>query len=355
MNFKLTLAGVWAYALLFLFAFPTTAQVPEVLKPWLAPQEWERDVDGPIISLGEEGAFDDTHIFAPMVARDGDNVLLWHCGSQGFAHDLSATRKPDERVFRLGLATSEDGKHFDRHPAAPTFSLKDTKRSILTPSVLKNPDGTVLREDGKLRMWFSAGTLGGGGAPQSIHEITSEDGVRWSDPSSAQIEPAYAPSVIKTTDGYEMWYTVPGRYPWVINHATSSDGQSWEVDEDPALNVSQAWEHDLVIYPHVMQVEGVYLMWYASYTGDDHLETAIGFACSADGKTWHKHPQNPVLRPEPEHSWESHYVSSQSVMRLPDGSFRIWYASRKAPPFTNLYFALNTAAWSGPDDNDPPK
>jgi hypothetical protein len=35
-------------------------------------------------------------------------------------------------------------------------------------------------------------------------------------------------------------------------------------------------------------------------------------------------------------------------MRMSDGSFRMWYASRKKPPFNNLYFALNTARWSGP-------
>jgi hypothetical protein len=82
---------------------------------------------------------------------------------------------------------------------------------------------------------------------------------------------------------------------------------------------------------------------------DENRETtAIGFAVSPDGVKWYKHPQNPVLRPDPGSPWESHYVSSQSVIRMPDGSFRMWYASRKKPPFTNLYFALNTAHWSGP-------
>lgn len=41
-------------------------------------------------------------------------------------------------------------------------------------------------------------------------------------------------------------------------------------------------------------------------------------------------------------------MSSQTVIRLADGSFRMFYARRKKPPFTNLYFALNTAVWSGP-------
>jgi cephalosporin-C deacetylase-like acetyl esterase len=35
-------------------------------------------------------------------------------------------------------------------------------------------------------------------------------------------------------------------------------------------------------------------------------------------------------------------------MRLPNGSLRIWYASRKKPPFRNKYFAINTAIWSNP-------
>jgi hypothetical protein len=35
------------------------------------------------------------------------------------------------------------------------------------------------------------------------------------------------------------------------------------------------------------------------------------------------------------------------VMRLPDGSFRLWYAGRKQPPWSNLYFAIGTAHWKG--------
>jgi hypothetical protein len=96
-------------------------------------------------------------------------------------------------------------------------------------------------------------------------------------------------------------------------------------------------------------------MWYASYLHEDRETTAIGFAASLDGIAWHKHPQNPVLRPDPERPWESNYVSSHSVIRLPDGSFRMWYASRKKPPFKNLYFALNTARWSGPSGETPPE
>ncbi|MGE0759497.1 MAG: hypothetical protein AB7F89_16235 [Pirellulaceae bacterium] len=344
---KFAVQGILA-ALLLGHSLATAEEVPPELVRWLGPQQWQRDVAGPILSLGPAGQFDDTHIFAPTVAQEAGEFHLWYCGSRGFAHDLAKQRQRDERVFRLGLATSRDGREFTRHSAEPVFALADARRSILTPTVLRQVDGSLLREEGRIRMWFSAGTLGGGGAPHSIHEITSADGVHWSSPSQVQIERAYAPTVIKGDDGYHLWYTVPGSYPWLMNHARSDDGRQWQVTPEPVLKVSQEWEHFLQIYPSVLKVGAVYLMWYASYLHEDRETTGIGFAASLDGIRWYKHPDNPVLRPDPTRSWESHYVSSHSVMRLPDGTFRIWYASRKAPPFQNLYFALNTAEWRGP-------
>jgi predicted GH43/DUF377 family glycosyl hydrolase len=343
------LYGILAFCLAFLSGgegIPiASAQSPPELARWLGPQEWVRDVDGPILALGKNGDFDDTHIFAPHVAIDEGRFLLWYCGSTGFAHDLAPMRTADERVFQLGLATSTDGTQFQKNPTGAVFAHPEDRMSILTPTVLRNSDGSVLREDGKIRMWFSSARLGGGGRPQAIQESTSADGVHWSAPSPVQIERAYAPSVIKTEAGYEMWYTEPGRYPWRIRHARSADGSQWTVDEPPVLEISQDWEHFLQIYPSVTKIDGVYLMWYASYLHQNRETTAIGFAVSLDGVRWTKHPRNPVLRPDPSRDWESHYVSSQSVVRLADGSFRMWYASRKKPPFQNLYFAINTVRW----------
>ena len=110
----------------------------------------------------------------------------------------------------------------------------------------------------------------------------------------------------------------------------------------------------MVLYPAVLKANDVYLMWYGSYdTAVRRQTTAIGFAASSDGVNWHKHPKNPVIRPDPDRAWESNYVGSGSVLRLADGSFRYWYASRKKPPFENLYFAINTARWSSPPGKRP--
>ncbi|MEQ1828594.1 MAG: hypothetical protein ABL921_21715 [Pirellula sp.] len=321
--------------------------VPDKLVRWLSNQQWQRDADGPILSLGKAGDFDETHIFAPTVAMENGKYLMWYCGSQGFAHDLAPVRSRDERVFRLGLATSDDGQTFERH-SGPVFQLETPRLSVLTPSVLRDSKGNVVRESGMMRMWFTSATLGGGGQSHAIQQALSPDGTQWTTISDIQLARAYAPSVLRTDNGYEMWYTQPGSYPWIIRHAKSEDGLQWVVTDQPVLEISQSWEHDLQIYPCVLLVDGVYLMWYASYLHKNHETTAIGFAASTDGVKWYKHANNPVLRPEPSRPWESHYVSSHSVMRLEDNRFRIWYASRKQPPFQNLYYALNTAIWNGP-------
>jgi predicted GH43/DUF377 family glycosyl hydrolase len=158
---------------------------------------------------------------------------------------------------------------------------------------------------------------------------------------------AYAPCVIKENGRYRMWYTCIDRHPWYTTYAESDDGTRWEKKGTRCIVMDQPWEVKDQVYPMVIKADGVYLMLYGCYWADDK-HTALGFAVSKDGLTWTKHPENPVFRPESRHDWESHFTTSQSLMRLPDGSFRLWYAGRRQPPWSNLYFAIGTARWTGP-------
>lgn len=339
------LAGIATVA--GLDAQPTLATPPSELRPWLqTSQTWTRDTDGPIISLGQPGQFDDTHLFAPAVALENDAYQLWYCGSRGAVA---------ERLFQMGLATSPDGRKFQKYAANPVYQFGDGKHSILTPTLLRNPDGTTLRENGRLRMWFSSTWFAGDTGLHTLHETSSEDGIHWAEPSPAQLKNVYAPTVIKTGTTYRMWYTDVAAEPWIIRHASSAGGIKWRVTAEPSIVADQTWERGRLFYPTVMQIDGVYLMWYGSYWAGRPSTTALGFAVSIDGLKWYKYPANPVFWPDPDRAWESHYVTSQSVMRLPDGSFQIWYASRTKPPFVNKYFALGTAVWTGAGPRDFPQ
>ncbi len=318
-------------------ALSTIHAAPPDLRDWLeSPQHWRRDTDGPILSLGKAGEFDDTHIFAPLVAAENGVFRLWYCGS---------TASVAERVFQLGLAKSRDGKTFQKAQTNSVYAFGDGKHSILTPTLLRNPDGSVLRENGKLRMWFSSTWFGGGKGLHTLHQAVSEDGVRWSKPSAALMSGVYAPTILKDGGAYRIWYVDVSKDPWVIRHAKSPDGEHWQKAPEPCLVVDQTWERQRLFYPVVLKAGGVYQMWYGSYWSARRNTTALGFAVSLDGLKWRKHPQNPVLRPDPSRPWESNYVTSESVLRLADGSYRMWYASRKKPPFVNKYFAINTAVW----------
>ena len=310
---------------------------------WLQPQNWERDTDSPCISLGSPGAFDDAHIFAPCVAFENESFSMWYCGSRG---------KVADRVFGLGLATSEDGVHFSRQPQSPVLCFADGQRSILTPTLLRHPDGSVCREEGRLRMWFSACNFPSGDGLHTLHEATSPDGWKWTPPSEVQLEHVYAATIIKEDRIYRMWYTDVSSEPWCFRYAESDNGCQWDVTRDAVLVLGQEWEHQRLFYPTVLKTDGLYLMWYGSYTyfKGEEMKTALGFALSEDGRNWQKNPYNPVFGPEPSHEWESHYTTSQSVLRLPDGSWRMWYASRPAPPFDHKYFAIGTARWATQED-----
>lgn len=312
------------------------AQPPARLQRWLQPQSWVRDSDQPVVRIGEAGEFDDTHIFAPCVQRVGDEHWLWYCGSRG---------KVAERVFDLGRAVSRDGRSFRKVADNPVYRFGDGRHSILTP--------TMLRDGNQWRMWFAATDFAGGQGLHTLHVATSDDGLRWSTPSAALLEGVYAPSVLKVGDGYRMWFAKVDRDPWLIHHATSPDGRKWKVTEEPVLQIDKnSWEAGRLFYPTVVQQDGLFLMWYGSYWSGakPEMKTALGFAVSQDGLRWYKHPSNPIFRPDPAQEWESHYVTSQSVLRQPDGSWRIWYASRTKPPFTHKYFAIGSATWKGPQE-----
>jgi hypothetical protein len=301
------------------------------LQQWLRPQTWVRDSDRPVVSLGAAGEFDDMHLFAPCMRLEDGLFRLWYCGSRG---NLA------NRVFGLGLALSRNGRDFQKVDANPVFDFGDDKHSVLTP--------TLLREDGKWRMWFSATDFADGKGLHTLHESTSLDGIRWSAPSPALLSNVYAPTVLKVGETYQMWYARVGQDPWVIGHATSNDGRVWRETTTPVLTIDQPWEADRLFYPTVVRQNGVYLMWYGSYWKDARPEpkTALGFAVSSDGIKWHKHSDNPVFRPEPKHDWESHYVTSESIVQMPDGTWRMWYASRTKPPFDHKYFAIGSATWA---------
>lgn len=179
-------------------------------------------------------------------------------------------------------------------------------------------DVCVLHEDGRYRMWVSWRPRA------SIALVESSDGVHWSPPrivlapgpQGSWQEEVNRPSVIKHAGQYHMWYTGQDKTNSRVGYATSADGVSWtRVGDGPVLTPDQSWEKAAVMTPSVLydQPSGQFRMWYAA--GDQYEPDAIGLATSSDGRRWTKYVANPVFKPGPAGAWDQSKVTAPQVLR----------------------------------------
>jgi hypothetical protein len=200
----------------------------------------------------------------------------------------------------IGYATSVDAINWNRYP-----------NPVLLPGVSGEWDhdifypGNVIKEDGVYKMWYSGGTglwytLG----PISIGYATSADGIHWtkyndtttttapyqySDPVLMHGTPgsydelrAWSAHVLKTANGYEMWYTGVASIQTIL-YATSPDGIHWTKRSTPVLQASSWAAGTALLTPSVLLDNNIYRMWFSGAVTLDHLYIRIGYAVSPIG------------------------------------------------------------------------
>src|SRR5262249_42208302 len=124
------------------------------------------------------------------------------------------------------------------------------------------------------------------------------------------------PVVLKQGDTYHMWYTGQANGKSWIGYATSADGKTWKRQSDrPVLSPEQPWEKVAVMCPHVLydETNRLYRMWYSG--GEQSEPNAIGYATSRDGLRWTRHDRNPIFRPDPNSTWEQDRVTACQVVK----------------------------------------
>jgi predicted GH43/DUF377 family glycosyl hydrolase len=218
--------------------------------------------------------------------------------------------------LQAGILVAWNGNAPDADTAAGW--VKFDKNPVLGGSLGTCFDVSLLREDGKYRMWFSWRPR------RSIALVESNDGLAWSEPSivlgpnkaSDWEEDVNRPVVLKNEGKYRMWYTGQARGKSWIGYATSDDGKTWQrAGDKPVLSPEQPWEREAVMCPHVLydEEQKLYRLWYSG--GEQYEPNAIGYATSKDGRTWTRHENKPVFRPEPASAWEKDRVTGCQVVR----------------------------------------
>jgi len=240
--------------------------------------QWERG-EAPI--LEPEYGWDAVGAYRPIAIWDGHHYLLWYAGADG-------------RRIRIGLSFSDDGKTWSRYGKNPVIDVREGKAWMDT-SIYR---GTVMKEDGVYRMWFS----GFNGTRVRIGHATSRDGINWTrSPLGPVLEPGDGwdrfgvgyPSVIKEGNLYKMWYAGYDGLHQRIGYATSRDGIHWEkYPQNPVLDLGEGWDGVSVFYPSVIKDGSDYRLYYAGFDGKTQR---IGLALSKDGIQWERSSKNPIL------------------------------------------------------------
>ena len=243
-------------------------------------ETWVKYDGNPVFIEGETGQWDDEGVDGACVLRDGGLYRMWYIG-----HDENVTGH-----YRIGLATSTDGVHWERHGGNP----------VLGPG----PPGTF-----------------------------DDDQVLW-------------PSVVKEDDLYHMYYVGMTWAPWgfAIGHAVSSDGTSWERGDEPVLSHGGPGEFDefLVNSMAVLPDGGRFNMWYS---GSDGETLRIGFASSPDGLVWTKDDErNPVLDLGSPGAWDDLNVHQPLVLKVP-GFLKMWYSGGCEATYADR-IGLATRLWT---------
>ena len=270
-------------------------------------------------------------LYNPTVVRVDGIYKMWFLGN--------ASQTRDNRM-ELGYAESADGLCWTPYPDNPILRTGETPqgRAWQTPHVLFDMDEDLYK------MWFVMSDRRGTGdslvVPQLLGYATSSDGLRW----DIHPEPLYPsgrrPCVLKDGPGcYRMWmnsspaadndFRAMARN---IYRFTSNNGIDWTRDEEPAVVATET--HRSIVYPHVMDNDGTYTMWYGCHIEGGIFE--LFASTSSDGLQWTHHFDKsafPAIR-DPD-CFDGRYTSTPCV--LDDGDrYLLYYSARD---MGNIYSA----------------
>ena len=233
------------------------------------------------------------------------------------------------RPANILSAYSDDGEAWEREPGIRLGPHEPgAARRVVCPDVVPLPAGGY-------RMYLEGQPHDG---PSSIISASSSDGLVWEPDPSARFgdgEWSYGSPrclYVDAPNGEILYRLYFHRYTFPLvpglesgNHiisALSSDGLRFEIE--PGVRIGQ--ESDLESYsvyaPEVLRLgDGTYRMYYAGWSADP-IRGRIFSTVSRDGIDWTKDPEPNVVFGG---RWDKEKCSEPCVMRMPDGRYRMYY------------------------------
>lgn len=266
--------------------------------------------------------------FAPCVVEEDDGTLrMWYSGHDG------STSRILEAVQRPGCPWERRGVSIDAGLTGQSDAY-----GVESPSVVFTPGGYLMAY------------AGSDGAETSLHMATSSDGRRW-EPLGTCLQREQADAVGATHPCLvvtgELWWLFYAGYDGSENGrratilaAVSDSGASWD-RVGPVLE--PRGDEFALFEPWVVMSQRRFSMLFVS---DDTSGLAIQMATSEDGISWDRRGNT---LPGSGDDVDTLEERSPCMLRLRDGTLRLWFASRPAGDVSAPY-QLCSANFSGDAD-----
>ncbi len=277
--------------------------------------------------ISAQNAWDGQFVGMPSVIFENNIYHMWYTGNS------------PEPIGSIGYASSVDGITWTKYSRNPI--LVDEPYGGWNEQTVYEP--SVIFQDSIFHMWYASSNDPQLPGPIHIHHATSSDGLSWvrdtlnnpvlSPGSNGSWDDVLIDShcIIFTDSLFHMWYMGwNGTANQVrLGHATSANGISWTKDaNNPVLSYGTAgsWDYPRVEAPNVVFDGNMYHMWYS---GGNHSGWRIGYATSPHpDSAWTKYSGNPVLNLGTLAKWDDTYVGFCSVLldtTIKPEEYKMWY------------------------------
>jgi hypothetical protein len=250
--------------------------------------------DNPVFTASGKGNWDTKIRERGWILRDGDLYRLWFTGYDG-------TR---EGMKLLGLATSRDGLHWERHPQNPIHRDHWVE------------DMMVVKHGGLFYMFAE-------GRNDEAQLLVSPNGLDWTHRGKLDIRringepiqpgPFGTPTVWIEGDWWYLFYERRDKGVWL---ARSNDRKVWRhvVDEPVLVPGPTAHEEQLIALNQVIKHAGRYYAYYHGRGREPVWSTNV--AVSLDLVRWQKYSRNPIL--------PARANKSSGIVVAQGGSYRLY-------------------------------
>jgi predicted GH43/DUF377 family glycosyl hydrolase len=274
-------------------------------------------LDGQILPpSGATSELESVRAFGPSVVEEDDGTLrMWYSGHDG------STSRILEAVQRPGGPWERRGVSIDVGLAGESDAY-----GVESPSVVLTPGGYLMAY------------AGSDGADTRLHMATSSDGRLWGplgtfmQREEADAVGATHPCLVVTSERWWLFYSgydgsENGRRASILA-AVSDSGASWD-RLGPVLEPDR--DEIAVLEPWVVMSQRRFSLFYVS---DDGRRTSIQMATSADGLSWDRRG---TTLPGSGDDVDTLDERSPCVLRLRDGTLRLWFTSRPSGDASAAY------------------